>query len=123
MQLADAVPFRGVAAEIVLRRRGAGGAHCREPLAVAGDDRIGGIEPGDQDCARAVGRAAALAEAEERPAALAEALDQPGFGQQPQMAGDARLRLPKNFGEVGNRQFGLRQQRQQAQARGLAGSL
>ncbi len=35
MELADAVPFRGVAAEIVLRRGGARGAHRGQALAVA----------------------------------------------------------------------------------------
>ena len=39
VQLADAIPFGGVAAEIILRRGGARGAHRGEPLAVAGDDR------------------------------------------------------------------------------------
>ena len=39
VQPADAVPFGGVAAEIILRRGGARGAHRGEPLAVAGDDR------------------------------------------------------------------------------------
>ncbi len=48
VQLADAVPFGGVTAEIILRRGGAGGAHGGEPLAVAGDDRIVWVEPGDQ---------------------------------------------------------------------------
>ena len=48
MELADAVPFRGVAAEIVLRRRGARRAYRGQPLAVAGDDRIVGIEPRQQ---------------------------------------------------------------------------
>ena len=71
MQLADAVPLGGVAAEIVLRGGGAGGAHGGEPFAVAGDDRIVGIEPRDQG-AGDVGGAAVLAEAEERPGALAD---------------------------------------------------
>ena len=73
VQPADAVPLGGVAAEIVLRGGGAGGAHGGQPLAVAGDDRIVGIEPGDQG-AGDVGDAAALAEAEERPGAFAIAL-------------------------------------------------
>ena len=48
VQLADAVPLGGMAAEIVLRGGGARGAHRGEPLAVAGDDRIVRIEPRDQ---------------------------------------------------------------------------
>ena len=77
------------------------------------------IEPRDQR-ARDIGGAAALAQPEERPRALAEALDQAGLGQQPQMARQARLRLAQNFGEVGDRQLGLGEQRQDAQARGFA---
>ena len=40
VQLADAVPFGGVGAEIVLRGGGARGAHRGEPLAVARDHRV-----------------------------------------------------------------------------------
>ena len=122
MQLADAVPLGGVPAEISLRRRGARLAHRGEPFAVAHERRLGGIEPADQSRANA-GAAALLGQPEERPGALAEALDQPGFGQQPQMARDARLRLAQDVGEVGDRQFGLGQKRQNAQARRLAGCL
>ena len=64
-----------------------------------------------------------LGQAEERPGALAEALDQPGLGQQLEMARDARLRLAQDLGEIGDGQFGLGQQRQDAQARLLAGGL
>ena len=39
------------------------------------------------------------------------------------MARDARLRLAQDVGEVGDGQFGLGQQRQDAQARLLAGGL
>ena len=39
------------------------------------------------------------------------------------MARDARLRLAQDVGEVGDRQLGLGQQRQDAQARRLAGGL
>ena len=96
--------------------------HRGEPLAVARDGRVGGIEPRDQR-ARQLGAAAVLGEPEERPGALAEALDQPGLDQQLEMARDARLRLAQDVGEVGDGQFGLGQQRQDAQARFLAGRL
>ena len=122
MQLADAVPFGGMAREIFLRGGGARRAHRGEPLAVAGDGGVVGIEPRDQ-FARQRRRAAALAQPEERPGALAEALDQPGLGQQPQMPRDARLRLAQDVGEVGDRQLGLGQQRHDAQPRLLAGRL
>ena len=123
VQLADAVPFRGMRAEIVLRGCG---ARARAPRRAARGRAaaIGsfGIEPRDQR-ARELGAAAALGQAEERPGALAEALDQAGFGQQLEMARDARLRLAQDLGEVGDRQLGLGQQRQDAQPRGLAGRL
>ncbi len=79
MQLAEAVPFRGMGAEIVLRGLGARFAHGGQSFAIARHHRIGGIEPLDQKArdARAV---AAVGHAEERPGALAMALDQAGFG-------------------------------------------
>ena len=49
------------------------------------------------------------------------ALDQSGFGEQLEMARDARLRLAQDLGQVGDGQFGLGQQREDAQPRGLRG--
>ena len=49
------------------------------------------------------------------------ALDQAGFGQQLQMARDARLRLAENRDEFADRQFGLGEQSEKAQPRGFAG--
>ena len=95
-----------MAAEIILRGGDARGADGGEPLAVAGNDRIVGIEPRDQG-AGDVGGAAALAQAKERPGALAIALDQPGFGQKPQMPRQPRLRLAQDGGEIGDGQFGV----------------
>ena len=50
-------------------------------------------------------------------------MDQARFRQELEMARDARLRLPQNLGQVGNRQLGLGQQHQHPQARILAGGL
>src|SRR5580692_5544252 len=97
MKLADAIPFGGVPAEIILRRGGAGGAHRGEPLAVTGDDRIVGIEPGDHD-ARDVGCAAALAQTKERPRTYTDTLDQPGRCEEAHMERKPRLRLAQNLG-------------------------
>src|SRR6516165_10122997 len=66
MQPADAIPLRGVAAEIGLRRGGARGAHRCKPLAVAGNDRIIRIESADKQ-ARQIGCAVSLAKAKEGP--------------------------------------------------------
>ena len=96
MQFADAIPLRGVRAEIILRGGGARGPHRSEPVAVARDHRILGIELRDQR-ARELGAAAAFGQAEERPGALAEALDQARFDQQLEVARDARLRLPQDL--------------------------
>ena len=119
VQLADIVPLGRVAAEIGLRGGGARSPARRPAARGRAAMRIVGIEPGDQR-ARDVGRAAALAEPEEGPGAFAEALDQAGFGQQPQVARNPRLRLAQDFGEIGDGQFRLGQQRQNAQPRGLA---
>ena len=111
-------------AEIGLRR---GGARRRAPtasrVAVARDRSGRSGSSRVEQRARDVGAAAVLGQPEERPGALAEALDQAGFGQQLEMARDARLRLAQDVGEVGDGQLGLGQQRQHAQARLLAGGL
>ena len=122
MKLADAVPLRGVGTEVVLRRSRPRGAHRREPVAVARHHRVIRVELRDQGAGE-LGRAARFGQPEERPGALAEALDQPGLDQQLEMARDARLRLPQDLRQVGNRQFGLAEQDQDAQACFLAGSL
>ena len=92
VELADAVPLRGVAAEIGLRGGVALGAHGGEALAVARERRVTGIETRDQ-VARQLGGSAALAQAEERPRPFAEALDQSGLGEQPEVARNAWLRI------------------------------
>ncbi len=70
-----------------------------------------------------ISAAGALGQAEERPGAFAKAFDQAGLGQQPQMTRQPWLRLPQNVGEVGDGQFSLRQQRQDAKPRRFARSL
>src|SRR5262249_7242983 len=54
---------------------------------------------------------------------FAEALDQPGLDEEPQMAGNAGLRLAQDGGEIRDGEFGLPQQREDAQPRGLGGGL
>ncbi len=122
VQLADAVPFGRVRLEIGLRGGRARGADLAEPLAVARDDWVVGIEARDQGADRER-RRSLLGEAEERPGAFAEARHQSGLGQELEMARDARLRLTQDFGQVRDGQFGFEQQRQDAQPRLLAGRL
>ena len=107
MQLADAVPFRGVRAEIVLRR---GGARGRAPPR-AGRGRARSSDPWDRAW-RSASRANSAAPPRSARRKNAQAPSRkrstrPGFGQQLEMARDARLRLPQDLGEVGDRQFGL----------------
>ena len=78
------------------------------------------VEPADHG-AGDVGLASALDHAEIGPGAFAEALDQTGFGQKPKVAGQARLRLAQNLRQVGDGEFGLGQQRQDAEPGRFAG--
>ena len=50
------------------------------------------------------------------------ALDEPRLGEKLQMARDARLRLAENSDEFADREFGLREKGEQAQARRFTGS-
>jgi hypothetical protein len=120
--LAQPVPFGRVRAEIRLGGRRAGRPHRRQPLAVAHDRRVGRIEPGKEP-PRHLRRDRAVGEAKKRPASLAEAFHQAGVGEQLQVARDARLRLPQNLGQVGDRQLGFGEERQHAQPRRFTGCL
>ena len=122
MQAADTVPLRGMAAEVILRRGDAGGAHIGEALMVARYDGVGRIELFNEP-AHQLRLGAALGTAEERPGSLAEPFDEARLGQQLEMPGDSRLRLAQNLGQLRNRQFSLGQQHQDAQAGFLAGRL
>src|SRR5262249_49928960 len=99
MQLANAIPFGGMAAEIGLRRGGARGTHRSEALTIACNDRVERIEPRNQRTCQLRSRPA-LTQPEERPGAFAKPLHQPGLGQKPEMARDARLRLTQNVREL-----------------------
>ena len=84
--------------------------------------RIVRSEPRQQH-AHDLGAGALLGDTEEGPGAFTEALDQAGFAQELQVARDARLRLAQNLGKVGNGEFGLSQQRQNAQPGAFPGGL
>ena len=123
MQLADAIPFGGMTREIFLRGRRARRAHRCQPLAVAGNGRVIGIEPRDQ-FARQRGADRRARPAGRKPRSLrGSARPSPASASRREMPRDARLRLPQNVGEVGDRQLGLGQQRDDAQARLFAGGL
>ena len=52
---------------------------------------------------------------EERPGTLAMLVDDAGIGEQLEMAGDARLRLPEDVGEIGDGELAMLQQRHDPQ--------
>ena len=113
MQGADALPFRRIGFEIGGGRGGAGLAHMGQPRLVGFLQRR--IGQGGDGRAQ-FGAGAPVGGAVEHPASFLEALHQPGLAQQLQMAGNARLGLADNLDQLADRQFGLAQQQQQAQA-------
>ena len=123
VQLADAVPFGGVGAEIGLR---GGGARLPAPRRAApGRARWSGRRDRAGRAARGRPRRRRRCSASRKKAQVPsrKRSTRPGLGQQLEMARDARLRLAQNVGEVGDGELGLGQQRQHAQARLLAGRL
>ncbi len=113
------VPERRMVGEIFLRLLCAGGADFGEPRAVAGQHRIGAVEP-RQDSARQSRGWPLVRGVEKSPGAFAMALDKAGFEQQLEMTRDARLRLAENGHQFAHRQLRLGQQRIDAQPRLLA---
>ncbi len=119
MERADLGPVIGVGAEIGGGLFGARGADLTETLAVADQDRLVLRQPLDDGLREARARAF-MGQPEEGPGAFALALDEAGAGHQLQMARNAGLGLAEDFGEVGDVQLAVRQQREEAQARRLA---
>ena len=117
VQCADRVPVGGAVGEIGRRLPAPRLARRRQPGAVGGEGRVGGIDAGDQ---RARQRAAGISESVERPGAFAPALGEAGFDQQLEMARDAGLRLTEDGDELADRQFGFAEQADQPQPRHLA---
>ena len=76
-----------------------------------------------EDARRHLPAGPSVGEPEVHPATLRRALDKPGLGQQLEMAADAWLALIEDAGEVLHIELAARQQRQQAQARGLGNRL
>ena len=121
MQRADLVPLAGMRLEVGLSRFGTRFLHGGCARAVAGERQIGLVEALDDGLGER-GLGAGIGKPEEHPRALAEALDEPGLGHELQMPADARLALAEDLGQVLDVQLTAGQQRQNAQARGLAGA-
>ena len=120
VQRADLVPLAGMGSEIGLRRFGAGLLHACGAGAVAGDRQIARVET-RHDGAGERRLGAGLGQTEEHPAPLAEARDEARLRHQLQMPADAGLALPQDLGQILDVELGLGQQRENTQARGLAG--
>ena len=95
-------------------------AHALEALAVQGQHLVVVRQEAAQGAGE-TGPGTGLGPPVEHPAALPEALEQPGLGQDPQVARDARLALPQDLDELAHRPLALRADRQQPQPRRVAG--
>ena len=112
VQRSDLVPIGGARGEIGGRLLAPGLARDVEADAVGVHDRIGRIEAA-QPLARQ--RPSRFGKPEEGPGALALPRGEPRLDQQPEMARDARLRLPENSDQLAHGQFGGFEQAQNAQ--------
>ena len=90
-------------------RRRASAAHHREPVEVGGDRRVVLVDTGEHT-GHHVGDRPGGDQVEERPGALAVLVDHARLGEQLEVPGDARLALPEDVGEVGDRQLAVLEQ-------------
>ena len=123
VQRANGVPVGGALREIGGGLAPAGLAGHRQAGAVGDQQRVVGIEAGDQVArqgAAGAARRTGVGEPEERPRAFALALGEAGFDQQLEVARHPRLRLAEDGDEFADRQLRLADQREQAQPGDLA---
>ncbi len=118
VERANAVPFGGVIAEIVLGCRFAFPLHGFGAAAVAHERGIGGIDRLDQAAHESAGWTP-VHDLEVGPASVRDALDDTGLGHQLQMAADTGLALAENAGQVLHVEFTRRKQQQQPEPGGL----
>ena len=114
IERADAMPARGVFAEIGAGEIGALPLDRAQALEIEHDRRIGLAAGRDQMPGEGVGRTR-LAQAIEDPAALAETVEQPGLAQQLQVTRYARLALPEDLGQLADGQFAAGTQHEEPQ--------
>ena len=105
--------------EVGLGSLGAGLLHGGGARAVAREREIGLIEALDDGMGKR-GLGAGVGKPEEDPGAFAEALDESGFRHELQMPADTRLALAEDLRQILDVQLATREQRQNAQTRGLA---
>ena len=101
MQIADAIPLRGMPTEIALRCCGALRPHGGKPLAVPRERHVGDIEARNEDAGK-LGRAARSASRKNAQAPSRKRSTRPAC-MRAQMARNAGLRLPQNRCELGDR--------------------
>src|SRR5262249_53202997 len=118
MERADAMPFRGIGAEIGIGRLGALPLHGFEPRIVEEHRRVVSRH-GIANALGELGDAPALRQAIEDPGALTEAVEQPGLAKELQVPRHARLALPQNIGELADGQLAARAKEQEPQSRWL----
>ena len=118
VERADAVPLRGIFAEIGGGELGALALDRGQPLQIERDRRVG-LAAGGDEMAGQRARRAARAEAIEDPAAFAKAVEKTRLAQQLQMARHARLALPEDLRQFADRQLAAGAQNQEAQSRRL----
>jgi hypothetical protein len=119
MQAPDLVPFGRTAAEIGLRLLGARSLQRREPRRIPGKNGI--VRSGcSKQFAHQSDAPALLPQPEISPGAFLIAIDERNLGQKLQVPGNARLRLPENFGEIGHGEIAGGKQRKETHARRLA---
>ncbi len=101
VERADAVPMRGVFAEIGRGKLGALALDRGQPLEIE-RERFVGFVAGSDELPRQGSRCLAGAEAVKNPAALAKSVEEPGFAKELQMTRDPRLALAENLRELAN---------------------
>ena len=118
MQPAQRVPFSGIAGEIILCALRARLLQRLQAPVVPLENRIAAIGRG-QDRAHQRYVSALPAQPEIGPGAFLVAIDQPGFAEQLQMPGNARLRLAEDLGQIGDGQIAGRKKEKKPQTRGF----
>ena len=116
----DPVPFVGIGPKIRRCLLSTHRTHRFQTFAIARDHDIFLRDQSRQHlCKR--GHSATAGKTVENPAPLPKPFEKPRLAKQLQMTANARLALPQNLRQLGDRQFAARQQCQQTQPRRLTG--
>ena len=119
MQRALLVPAGGDAGEVLLCSGSTPAADDRKPVEVGRQHGVVRVGAGEH-VGHELTDGAVDGEVEERPRALAMLVDDAGIGEQLEVAGDSRLRLAEDVGQVGDRELAVLEQGDDPQSRVLA---